>query len=336
MTSASRTTRPHASDSVSLLRDERVLAVRAGGPTDVLLLEPALRALAADGEVIVMCERRAIPAAEMIAAVTDVVPLDALRCGGADRHAVGRVADLVRGLGASRGVVFTSPLESPAPIARVLRLGGLDFIVGRSIADTGSLLDIRLAHETDDHDVERNLELVEAMGLGAPFDRRVRVRPPAARHRLPSRSVVVHPGASTSSCAPSAAVWREVIRRLADDGHPVVLTGSHRDLVALSMRAEPGVAMDLVGQTTFAELGSVLASADALCVGPSMPMHLAAAVGTPVVAVTHTAAPPRRERPWMVDHDVVRDADGNRSPAACAQRVTASVARFVGPRIGAA
>lgn len=329
---ASRTTPTQMSDSVLALNQERVLAVRTGGLSDVLLAEPALRALSADGAVTLMCERRSIPAAEMIAAVTEIIPIDDLQSADIDRSAVEAGTALPRGLRTSRAVVFTSALESPLPIARALRLGGVDFIVGRSTDGAGSLLDVRLAHDTDEHDVERNLELVEAMGLSAPFDRRVRVRPTVAPHLLPPDSVVVHPGASIPSRTPSPAVWREVISRLAGDGHSVVLTGSRRDLVAMSMRGARGVAVDLVGKTTFAELGSVLASAGALCVGRSAPMHLAAAVGTPVVVLGATCG---CWRPWMVEHEAVGDAMVSESPV-CARHVAASVARFVGLCSGAA
>jgi ADP-heptose:LPS heptosyltransferase len=65
--------------------------------------------------------------------------------------------------------------------------------------------------------------------------------------------------------------------------------------------------VDLVGQTTLAELAQVLAGARCAIAVNSGPGHLAAAVGTPVVSLFAPVVPPERWAPWGVPSEVLGD-----------------------------
>ena len=69
---------------------------------------------------------------------------------------------------------------------------------------------------------------------------------------------------------------------------------------------QPG-AVDLGGRTTFAELATVLAAAEAVVVGNTGAAHLAVAVGTPVVSVYAPTVPASRWRPWRQPHVLLGD-----------------------------
>lgn len=287
---------------------DRILAVRTDGLANVLLAEPALRALATDGEVTLLCGSSGRLAAELLPSVSSTlvhdVPWTASDRGVVDSAALHGLVEEIRDLAPSRAVIFTSQRQPVLPTALLLRLADVPFIAARSLDRAGPLLDIRLSNDPTQHEVERNLELVEALGLPAPFDRRIHVRPGAPPNPLPRCSVVVHPGASRASVTPPPAVWRGLVARLAAEGHPVVLTGDHADEAALALRHDPGVAVDLVGRTTLPELAGVLAQASVVCAGNTGPLHLAAAVGTSVVGLFPSAVQPDRWRPWMVDHEL--------------------------------
>lgn len=99
--------------------------------------------------------------------------------------------------------------------------------------------------------------------------------------------VVVHPG-----CGGSARNWgwhryRELIERLHMDGRRVVITGSSAEAPAadkLAAGMDAGATV-LAGRTDLETLTAILKMATVF-VGPSTgPMHLAAAAGTPVVAL---------------------------------------------------
>ena len=63
----------------------------------------------------------------------------------------------------------------------------------------------------------------------------------------------------------------------------------------------------MVRPSSLAELADVLASAAVVASGNTGPMHLAAAVGRPVVAAFAPTVPVERWRPWAVPHVVLGD-----------------------------
>ena len=92
-----------------------------------------------------------------------------------------------------------------------------------------------------------------------------------------------------------------------------------------------GSFVNLAGKTTLRELASVLAACDLLISGDSGPMHLAVAVGTPVVAL-FGATHPARHGPYGTRNTVLHNpvpglAAAGRRPteaegAACMARIT--------------
>jgi heptosyltransferase-3 len=75
----------------------------------------------------------------------------------------------------------------------------------------------------------------------------------------------------------------------------------------------PGAVLDLGGRLDLAGLAAVLAGASAVVVGNTGPMHLAAAVATPVVCLFAPVVPAVRWRPWRVPSVLLGD-----QTAACA------------------
>jgi ADP-heptose:LPS heptosyltransferase len=106
------------------------------------------------------------------------------------------------------------------------------------------------------------------------------------------------------------ARFAEVARRLgADDGARIVLTGSRADGplvagVAASLPPPPAV-IDLSGRLDLLTLAAVLRQCDVLVTGDTGPMHMAAAVGTPVAAVFGPSNP-ARYAPLVASRRIVR------------------------------
>jgi len=82
--------------------------------------------------------------------------------------------------------------------------------------------------------------------------------------------------------------WARLIERLIrEDGANVVLTGAPNDLpqieaVTRRLHEDP---LNLAGKTSLPQLAALLAHADLLVTGDSGPMHIGAAVGTPLIAI---------------------------------------------------
>ena len=94
------------------------------------------------------------------------------------------------------------------------------------------------------------------------------------------------PGASCPSRRWPAERFRATAARLAADGLPVVVTGpaAERDLVADVAARTPGV-VALAGAFDVPDLAALLAGAAVAVTNNSGGMHLADAVGTPVVVL---------------------------------------------------
>ncbi|OGC01766.1 MAG: hypothetical protein A3G35_13550 [candidate division NC10 bacterium RIFCSPLOWO2_12_FULL_66_18] len=99
--------------------------------------------------------------------------------------------------------------------------------------------------------------------------------------------VVLHPAARWRTKLWEVERWRELAASLLAEGMGVILTGSRQD-EALAARIVNGLGpppQSLVGRLTLKELVAVLRDVDLMITVDSGPMHIAAAVGTPVVAL---------------------------------------------------
>jgi heptosyltransferase III len=150
------------------------------------------------------------------------------------------------------------------------------------------------------HLVEQNLEILRALGVKprAPrlqffWDRTVaaRVQELLASYQLaPGAFAVMHPGAGWSFKCWTPRGYARVLEALQQDwGLPVVLTGSNnaleQELLAAILRETRLDPINLLGQLSLKELGALIAQARCFFGVDSAPMHLAAAVGTPAVAL---------------------------------------------------
>ena len=291
-----------------------VLVARQDNCGDVLLAGPAVRAAAASGRPVhLLCGPRGRAAAELLPGLAGIVECrvpwiepDRMRVAPADAAIL---VDRVRALGVTDAAVLVSSHQSPLPLALLLRWAGVARIAAVSHDHAGSLLDVRIAGDPDVHEVRRGLLVTEALGFPSPEDDRLRVRLPApGEPEIPPPYVVVHPGASAPARTLDPAAWAGVVAALAAAGWRVVVTGGP-DEVGLGARVagrHPRVT-DLAGWLDFGRLGLVLGAAAAVVCGNTGPAHLAAAVGTPVVAIFPPTVPLARWRPWRVPHVVLGD-----------------------------
>lgn len=168
-------------------------------------------------------------------------------------------------------------------------------------------------YNPDAHAVWRYLNLAHYLGA-APAPPRFRLGPavPGASQILPdlgSRPVaVLHPGARWSSKLWPAAAWARLADWLSrEKGCAVVLTGSgaDRELAGAILAQTTSPVLNLAGGTTLAELAAILNKATLTVTSDTGPMHLAAALGTPVAALFGPTAP-WRTGPFGLGHQVVR------------------------------
>lgn len=123
----------------------------------------------------------------------------------------------------------------------------------------------------------------------------------------PVRTAAVLTGSTWPSRFWPARHVASLCRGLRERGLLPVLVGgaAERSFAAEVAEADPGEVVDLVGRTSLEEVVALLERAT-VAVGPdSGPMHIAAAVGTPVVSLWG-ATSPARSAPLGYEHLVVR------------------------------
>ncbi|MFV2021028.1 HAD-IIIA family hydrolase [Micromonospora sp. LOL_023] len=311
-------------------RRARVLVARCDSVGDVLVTGPAIRAVAAGAdEVVMLCGPRGRAAAELLPGVTELIewPLPWIDPAPqpVDPADLTLLTDRLARTGVDEAIIFTSFHQSPLPLALLLRLAGVRRIAAISDDYPGALLDVRHRVPPGVPEPERALSLAAAAGYALPDtdEPTLQLRPgclrPAADRlsaagTLPDEGqvaaadpgpagppgyVVVHPGSSVESRACPPERCADFVSALHAAGHRVVVTGGPGER-ALSTRVAGRDGIDLGGQTSLARLAAIIAQASALIVGNTGPAHLAAAVGTPVVSLFAPTVPFGQWGPYRV------------------------------------
>jgi HAD superfamily hydrolase (TIGR01662 family) len=278
-------------------RPRCVLVARPDSAGDVLVTGPAIRAVAAGADrVVMLCGPRGRAAAELLPGVDELIewPLPWIdpQPTPVDRSEVDRLTSRLAAVGAEEAVLFTSFHQSALPLALVLRMAGVGRISAISDDYPGSLLDVRHRVPLGIPETERALSLAAAAGFPLPTgdDPALRLRAeclatgPTDGALAEPGYVVVHPGSSVAARACPPELCARIVTALAAAGHRVVVTGGPGE-GALSARVAGRAGVDLGGQTSLTGLAAIIARAGCLVVGNTGPAHLAAALGTPVVSL---------------------------------------------------
>ncbi|MEJ2670741.1 MAG: lipopolysaccharide heptosyltransferase I [Deltaproteobacteria bacterium] len=119
--------------------------------------------------------------------------------------------------------------------------------------------------------------------------------------------VVLHPGARWASKLWPPASWARLAEGLSQQGFRVALTGSRADrhLASEITQTARSPILNLTGGTSLAQLAGILRKTRLAVTTDTGAMHLAAALGTPVVALFGPTAP-WRTGPFGEGHQIVR------------------------------
>ena len=305
-----------------------ILAVRLDTLGDVLMTTPAIRALreARPGRrVTLMTSSFGAEAGRLVDEVDDVIVYDAAwlkatpaRPDGAIDRAM--LANLRRRR-FDAAVIFTVYSQNPLPSATVCFLADIPLRLAHCHENPYQLLTEWVLdpepHDRVRHEVRRQLDLVATVGCRTGDERlSLRVSPAArqaARRRLDAAGVdrsrewvVVHPGARAASRRYPPEAFASACRGLvAERGCQVVFTGdaSEAEVIDDVRAAMQGPAVSVAGAMPLEELAALIAEAPLLISNNTGPVHIAAAVGTPVVDLYALTNP--QHTPWEVPHRVL-------------------------------
>jgi heptosyltransferase-3 len=319
---------------VGLVR--RVLVTKLRHHGDVLLTSPVftvLKRALPTAQTDALVYRETLPMLEGHPAIAHIHAIDReWKRQGAWLHARAELGLLSR-LRARRYDMIVHLTEHPRGVW-LARLLAPRYAVARHIEDapwfwrSSFTHYYRLPRGTPRHTVECNLDSLRRIGIQpskaekalvlVPGDAAIlRVNALLAQHALGPRTFIhIHPGSRwLFKCWPAES-HAALFERLAGDGWRIVVTGApdarERQLVdtlvaALSESARARL-VDLSGQLDLRELAALTASARAFIGVDSAPMHIAAAMQTPVVALFGPSGE-FEWGPWKVPHRVVASTE---------------------------
>ena len=292
----------------------RVLAVRLDNLGDVVQTTPALRALAhaaPEAQLDLLASPAGASLAPLLPHVTQVHTVRAAwqDAGGGpvDLDADAALVELLRPYDAV--LAFTSFSQSPWPVGYAAARAGVPVRVGTSREFGGALL-THWVHPRDDdqtaHQVDRMLHQLAAVGVAAAgTDLELRV--PAGTTAAAGGGALLAPGASAPSRRWAPEGFATVARELLAAGVPVLVAGTarERELVEAVVAGARG-AVAAAGTLDVPQLAAAVQAARVVVANNSGTMHLAAALGTPVVAAFAGTETPGQYAPRGVDHRLFR------------------------------
>jgi len=307
-----RRVRPASPSRILLMRLERIgdLLMALPGIADVRELAPAARI-----DLVVGSWNADL--ARGIPSVDRVITLDAAWLSrekdGRSFAALLRTARGWRHQHYDIGINFEPDIRSNL----ILAASGAQWTAGYSSGGGGAALDQALEFDPRSHTSENARRLVSAVFgasvsgnpalLKVPEDERLRARTMLGNVSRPFVAMHVSGGRPVKQWDP--ARFADVARRLVSSrGATLILTGSPSDapLIQEVTRTLPdGSFIDASSTVSLLTLAALLEQADVMVTGDSGPMHIAAAVGTPIVAV-FGPSDPRRYAPNGSRDRVVR------------------------------
>jgi lipopolysaccharide heptosyltransferase II len=303
-----------------------ILCVRLDSMGDVLMTTPAIRALKESRpgrRVTLLTSTSGAEAGALVPEVDETLVYDApwMKAPGPrpdsdiDRCIAGRL----RQRGFDAAVVFTVYTQNPLPAALLCHLADIPLRLAYCRENPYRLLTDWAPEEEPQrlirHEVRRALDLVATIGdstedprlsLQVPHQAYSRVDQLLYEARLDLRRplIVIHPGATAASRRYPAERFGEVAQCLSADCQ-VVFTGqdSERELVEVARLMGGDGPVSLAGMLDTAALAALISRASLLISNNTGPVHIAAAVGTPVVDIYALTNP--QHTPWGVSSRVL-------------------------------
>lgn len=307
---------------------KNILCVRLDSIGDVIMTTPALRALKTshpDCHVTLMTSSAGAEVVPQIRELDAAIVYDSpwLKATAPRRDSTPEyeMIDRLRDRAFDAAVIFTVYSQSPLPSAFLCYMAGIPFRLAHCHENPYQLL----THWVKDpepekftrHEVQRQLDLVASVGYQTA-DRYLRLQvSQVAKQRvkcllaelgidLQRRWIVLHPGATALSRRYPPESYAIAARCLVKDHNfQIVFTGTEpeRELVEFIRQAMVVPSYSLVGCLSLAELTALLAQAPLLIANNTGPVHVAAAVGTPVVDLYALTNP--QHTPWGVPNRVL-------------------------------
>lgn len=299
---------------------DRILVLAWGGIGNVILFTPALKSL-----------RKAMPRATIVAIVSQHGAKEVLEESRLVDTVVMAATETVRG-----AYAIAHTVTAPNKTTLFVCMAGISPIAGsilsfRScaryrIGENGRMEGFLYTHSirTDPgkHEVVRNLDLLKRAGIPAEDDELVFSVPDDIRRAMRAtiaqewgnaakKLVSIAPGSGANQLFKRwpAEYFAELARLLRDRGFAIALIGDKGEIALCEeIRRSAGEGIyNMSGKFSIIETAALIGSSRLVVSNDSAPMHVAAALKIPVVAIFGPTLP-YKNAPWKVPHKIVRIA----------------------------
>ena len=306
---------------------KNILCIRLDTIGDVIMTTPAIAALRAfhpDRRITLMTSSAGAAIASLIPVLDDLIVYDSpwLKATAPRLNSNPEFAmiEQLRQANFDAAVIFTVYSQNPLPSAFLCYLAGIPLRLAHCHENPYQLLTDWIKDPEPEqftrHEVRRQLDLVASVGCETDSDRMVLQVPDAAMVRVRAkldalgvdcerRWLVIHAGATAPSRRYPPAHFAIVARQLTQLGIQIVFTGTQpeQELVESIRSAMELPSFSLVDHLTLEELAALLQLTSLLISNNTGPVHIAAAVGTPIVDLYALTNP--QHTPWGVSNRVL-------------------------------
>ena len=309
---------------------KNILCIRLDNMGDVLMSQPAIRALKKQfpgRKATLLTSGAGSSIAPFIPEVDETITFDVPWVKTNETSGEQQLLALANELRSRQfdaAVIFTVYSQNPLPAAMLCYLAGIKKVLGYCRENPYQLITQWVPDKEPldyvVHEVERQLRLVGMAGAKTSDTKLLLEIPEESRQKVsekisnilatvgiqPDQSwLVLHAGVSEEKRLYPAGDYISACRSLVRQGYRIVLTGSgsERAYVGEIARQLGGVATNAAGELSIAELIALITAAPVLVSNNTGPVHIAAAVGTPVVVLYAMTNP--QHTPWQVANRVL-------------------------------
>jgi ADP-heptose:LPS heptosyltransferase len=296
---------------------KKILVIRPDNMGDLLMSAPAIRALSESFkcDITLLTSTMALEASSLLPWINEVICYDLPWIKIVNALAPDALADVIAAI-RSRAfdgcILFNVSSQNPAPSAMVAFMAGIPLRAAYCRENLYGLLTHWLPDPEPyfeiQHQVARDLKLCSFIGANTSDQRiRISIQEDAATPKLKDFGLkkngyfIFHVGVSEEKRRFPEKEWIKLAKLVASQyGLPILLSGNskERDTIA-NIAAEIGKdAISVAGLFNLKELTACIAMARAMVSVNTGPMHLAAATGTPVLALYAKTNP--QHSSWMV------------------------------------
>lgn len=305
---------------------KKILCIRPDNMGDLVMSGPALRRLkhSLNTHITVLTSSMAAGIAPFLPEIDETIVFDLPWVKTKNGSGPEALTDLIEKLKTHHfdaAVIFTVFSQSPLPSAMIAYQAGIPKILAYCRENPYGLITDWVPDEEPfqyiRHQVERDLKLVEKVCPCDITDKQLKLtadetqwadvalRIQQAGLQLHKPWLILHAGVSEIKRQLPEELWIDTALKLIDKGFQLLLTGSpgEKDLVnRLQSKIGEG-AINAAGLFNIGQLITLIKNAPLLLSVNTGTVHLAAAVGTPVVVLYAQTNP--QHTPWMVPNAVI-------------------------------